>query len=224
MKKISILLLIISSLLFNLEAREYVSKSEIKKLQKKYGNRAGERFSNWNKLMKKHSRSSKLLQARSIDSYFNLYRYKGDYKVNSEGKRYKSDYFRSFDDFVGKFGGDCDDYAIVKYFSLLKLGVPESKLELWIGGYRSKKINHAVLAYYIDGRRDPLILDSNTRYPVRLSKRRNFIPWAYANRDKSGVFEKTLKRYGEYKNLHKYESFAEYNMLKIDRWFRKNSF
>lgn len=99
--------------------------------------------------------------------YFNQYRYRIDYKVDEKGKKYKSDFFRRFTEFIGKNGGNCDDYAIVKYFSLIKLGVPEDKLEIWIGAYKSNKINYDVLAYYVEGRKDPLILDNNTLWAVK---------------------------------------------------------
>ena len=209
-------------LTFEIQAKEFTTKKEIKKLQKEFGGRSGERFSNWNILMKENKSVNKLLQARNIDKYFNQYRYRIDYKVDAEGKKYKSDFFRGFTEFIGKNGGDCDDYAIVKYFSLIKLGVPEDKLEIWIGAYKSNKINHAVLAYYVEGRKDPLILDSNTLWAVKFSKRNNFKPWIYASKSKSGVFKKTLK-YNKYSELHSYENYADYFSLKIDRWFRNNS-
>lgn len=223
MNKFILIILTLFFTISQIQAKEYVTKKEIKKLQKEFGGRAGERFSNWNTVMKKSKNANKSLQARNIDKYFNQYRYRIDYKVDAEGKKYKSDFFRSFSNFVGKNGGDCDDYAIAKYFSLIKLGVPENKLEIWIGGYKSKKINHAVLAYYVNGRKDPLILDSNTRWAVKFSKRNNFKPWVYASKSKSGVFKKTLKKYNKYNKLHSYEEYADYFSLKIDRWFRKNS-
>jgi predicted transglutaminase-like cysteine proteinase len=57
--------------------------------------------------------------------------------------------------------GDCEDYAIAKYFSLLALGVPPARLRLvyvrahiGTGGQP-----HMVLAYYAQAHADPLILD-----------------------------------------------------------------
>ena len=58
--------------------------------------------------------------------------------------------------------GDCEDYAIGKYFSLLALGMPAARLRLvyvraQIG---AESRAHMVLAYYAQARAEPLILDN----------------------------------------------------------------
>lgn len=223
MKNIILIGLLIVLSFFQLHAKDFVSQEQIEKYEEQYGKLAAQRLSNWNSLLKINQNKSKILQARNIDKYFNQYRYKYDIRFDDDGKSFRSDYLRSFKDFIGKYGGDCDDYAIMKYYSLLQLGVPENKLQIWVGGYKSKTINHAVLAYFLDNRKDPLILDSNTRWAVRFSKRTNFTPWLYANSNSYGVFKKTLKRYGKSKELYKYDSNAEFLMLKIYKWLGKDS-
>ena len=61
--------------------------------------------------------------------------------------------------------GDCEDYAIAKYFSLLALGVPTAKLRLvyvraQLGGVGGPTQAHMVLAYYAQPASEPLILDN----------------------------------------------------------------
>ena len=61
--------------------------------------------------------------------------------------------------------GDCEDYAIAKYFSLLALGMPASQLRLvyvrlQIGGPGGASQPHMVLAYYASAHAEPLILDN----------------------------------------------------------------
>jgi predicted transglutaminase-like cysteine proteinase len=58
--------------------------------------------------------------------------------------------------------GDCEDYAIAKYFSLLAIGLPVQRLRLvyvraQIGGSAQP---HMVLAYYAHPEAEPLILDN----------------------------------------------------------------
>lgn len=58
--------------------------------------------------------------------------------------------------------GDCEDYAIAKYFTLVALGVPQSQLRLVyvqavIAGAQQA---HLVLAFYPNSANDPLILDN----------------------------------------------------------------
>jgi predicted transglutaminase-like cysteine proteinase len=86
------------------------------------------------------------------------------------------DYWASPLETLGKGAGDCEDYAIAKYFSLLALGVPIAKLRLvyvraQIGGPGGVVQAHMVLAWYATPDAEPLILD-NLITDVRPASRR----------------------------------------------------
>lgn len=71
------------------------------------------------------------------------------------------DYWASPLETLEKGMGDCEDFAIAKYFSLTALGVPHRKLRLVyvraaMGG---PPVPHMVLAYYASPDADPLVLD-----------------------------------------------------------------
>ncbi|WP_235835063.1 transglutaminase-like cysteine peptidase [Piscinibacter terrae] len=75
------------------------------------------------------------------------------------------DYWASPMEMMEKGAGDCEDYAIAKYFSLVALGMPVQKLRLvyvraQIGGAGGTVQAHMVLAYYSAPNAEPLILDS----------------------------------------------------------------
>jgi predicted transglutaminase-like cysteine proteinase len=75
------------------------------------------------------------------------------------------DYWASPLETLGKGRGDCEDYVIAKYFSLLAAGVPVAKLRLVyvraiIGGPGGVVQAHMVLAYYAAPGAEPLILDN----------------------------------------------------------------
>ena len=76
------------------------------------------------------------------------------------------DYWATPVESLGRGVGDCEDYAIDKYFSLLILGIPMDKLRFvyvkaQMGGkYSSIYVAHMVLAYYPTVESEPLILDS----------------------------------------------------------------
>lgn len=77
---------------------------------------------------------------------------------------------------LGRGEGDCEDYAIAKYFSLLAVGVPVAKLRLvyvraMVGGPGGAVQAHMVLAYYPAPEAEPLILD-NLISEVRPASRR----------------------------------------------------
>ncbi len=83
------------------------------------------------------------------------------------------DYWASPMEMMGKGEGDCEDFAIAKYFSLAAAGVPVAKLRLVYvraqlgGGVQA----HMVLAYYAQPAAEPLILD-NLIGEVRPASRR----------------------------------------------------
>ena len=77
-----------------------------------------------------------------------------------------SDYWSTPLETIGKKAGDCEDFAIIKYFSLLNLGVPINQLRLVYvkakngNGTSSDELAHMVLAYYPSPDSEPLILDN----------------------------------------------------------------
>lgn len=86
----------------------------------------------------------------------------------------KSDYWATPLETMGMRAGDCEDYTIAKYLSLLELGIANEQLRLiyvkaQIGGTQSKIFQaHMVLGYYPTPNAIPLILDSliNTIEPA----------------------------------------------------------
>ncbi|MDM4766097.1 transglutaminase-like cysteine peptidase [Pelomonas sp. SE-A7] len=74
----------------------------------------------------------------------------------------QADYWASPLESLIKGKGDCEDYAIAKYFSLVSAGVAESRLRMvyvraMLGG---RPEAHMVLAYYAQPEAVPLILDN----------------------------------------------------------------
>ncbi len=77
----------------------------------------------------------------------------------------QQDYWASPLEMLGVGRGDCEDYVIGKYFSLIVLGMPTAKLRLVyvrarVGGPTGSVQAHMVLAYYAAPGADPLILDN----------------------------------------------------------------
>ncbi len=83
---------------------------------------------------------------------------------------------------LGKRLGDCEDFVIGKYFSLVMSGVPPDKLRLIyvrarIGGWADEQgIAHMVLGYYETPHSDPLVLDNLVDSIMPASQRKDLIP------------------------------------------------
>jgi len=87
-----------------------------------------------------------------------------------------TDYWASPVELLDKGRGDCEDFAIAKYFSLLASGVPAARLRLvyvraLIGGPGGVQTPHMVLAHYAQPQDEPLILD-NLIEDIRPASRR----------------------------------------------------
>ena len=86
------------------------------------------------------------------------------------------DYWASPLEALGKGAGDCEDYAIGKYFTLTSLGIPHAKLRMVyvrasIAGAPNGFVAHMVLAYYPTPEAEPLVLD-NLQPVIRLAGER----------------------------------------------------
>jgi len=90
----------------------------------------------------------------------------------------QSDYWATPMETLAKGSGDCEDFSIAKYFSLIHVGISIEKLRLVyvkarIGGPHSDITQaHMVLAYYEMPNAEPLILD-NLITDIRTASRRS---------------------------------------------------
>ena len=91
------------------------------------------------------------------------------------------DYWASPLEMLEKGAGDCEDFAIAKYFSLVALGVPTQRLRLvyvraQLGGPGGPVQAHMVLAYYAAANAEPLILDNLITEVRPASRRADLVP------------------------------------------------
>ncbi|TJZ73474.1 transglutaminase-like cysteine peptidase [Chitiniphilus eburneus] len=120
------------------------------------------------------------------------------------------DYWATPLESIGKGGGDCEDFAIAKYFSLLEAGVDNAKLRLTyvkarIGGPESSVTQaHMVLTYYATPQAEPLVLDNLIGEIRPASRRPDLIPVFSFNRDGvyvPGATTASVDRLSRWKNL-----------------------
>ncbi len=87
-----------------------------------------------------------------------------------------NDYWASPLEFLGAGGGDCEDYSIAKYFSLLELGVPDERLRMVYVKALTYQQFHMVVAYYPTPSAVPLILDNINGAIQPATQRRDLVP------------------------------------------------
>lgn len=93
-------------------------------------------------------------QIREVNKFVNSFPYKDD--LDNYGV---SDYWASPAEFA-RNGGDCEDYAIMKFVALRELGFDNNKMRIVVVRDISRQVVHAVVALRVDGK--TYILDSLT--------------------------------------------------------------
>ncbi len=109
-----------------------------------------------------------MTQLKFVNNFWNRWPYKQDPQV------YKApDYWASPAEFKSK-SGDCEDYAIAKYFTLRSLGFPMEKMRIVVVRDTILQLAHAVLAVYIGD--EIYILDNLSKNVLPHTRIRNYIP------------------------------------------------
>lgn len=117
------------------------------------------REDNWRELLAALEKAADDTRIDSVNSFMNQAPYVTDarnYGIN--------DYWATVREFLTK-DGDCEDYAIAKYFSLKALGMDPSRMRIVVVEDLNLKTPHAVLALYTTS--GVLILDNQIARPVR---------------------------------------------------------
>lgn len=122
----------------------------------------------WRRIMSQARGQSPLEQLRLVNAFFNKWPYRLDEEAYGA-----SDWWATPQEFL-KISGDCEDYAIIKYFALRKLGFSPDDLRIVVLKDRIRNIGHAVLAVFLDG--EAHILDNVTDMIFPHTKYRHYIP------------------------------------------------
>ncbi len=153
----------------------FIDNSKVNKVNKKYGAKAKKRVELWDNMLQKSKDEKILKKLKNVNDFFNKIRYKTDPK---HWKR--KDYWATPYEFLGTAAGDCEDYAIAKYYSLRKLGVPESKLRITYVIYKKRNTRfdqaHMVLTYYHKKGATPIVLDNINKKLKLATKRKDLKP------------------------------------------------
>ena len=136
-----------------------------------YGSEAKEDVAKWRQLVAELQSDDLDEKLYQINRFFNRFDFVDDL-VHWQQK----DYWATPIEFISTGAGDCEDYTIAKYFSLIELGVPEQQLRLMYVTALELRQPHMVLAYYETPTSIPLVLDNINRRILPANKRRDLSP------------------------------------------------
>jgi len=174
-------------------ALDYPSMAET--VAQRWGPAGTNRLKNWQGMLQEGllPDSSELERLTLVNTFFNKnIRFGTDPEVWEQ-----EDYWATPLETLGRGAGDCEDFVIAKYFSLLALGVPETKLRfvyvraLLQQGQVLRVEPHMVLAYYKSPGAEPLVLDNLASIIASASQRSDLTPVYSFN--KEGYFNGVLR-------------------------------
>lgn len=162
--------------LFAAAAPNYVKMMQL--AQSRYGAKAEQMIRDWQQMMQAADSMDEMGKIKRVNEFFNRkIQYGEDQAVWGE-----NDYWATPLEFMGRGIGDCEDFAITKYFALRSLGVANEKLRITyvkarIGGPSSDITQaHMILSYYEDPTGEPFILDSLITDVRPASRRKDLSP------------------------------------------------
>ncbi len=175
--------------------KEFIAKSP----KKKFINYRLKKY----KILKKKTKNYPLIKKLSYtNAFFNKIIPQVESKAYGIG-----DYWKTPKEFLLSARGDCEDYAIAKYFTLLELGIPKEKLYFAIVQVKGKKSLHMVLLYLKNKNSSPLVLDNLSPRVLPFTKRTTLIPKVAFNEINAYKF-----------TPNKFTKKARINWGKVNKW------
>ncbi len=129
----------------------------------------------WEKLKNSLAGAPLKEQVQKVNNFFNQWPYKFDKEVWGV-----EDYWATPREFVER-SGDCEDYAISKYYALRDLGVPASQLRVAAVKDVIRNLGHGVLIVYMEN--DAYVLDNLTNLVLSHKKLKHYAPQYSVNEE-----------------------------------------
>lgn len=142
------------------------------KIEQKFGQAARLRVSQWQQLIQTQQTASDLQKLKRVNDFFNQ-----TVRFETDGLLWQqTDYWATPIEFLSKGAGDCEDFAIAKYFTLKALGVAEDKMRITYVKAIQLKQAHMVLTYFGSPREVPLVLDNLQASILPATARKDLLP------------------------------------------------
>ncbi|MCS6786736.1 MAG: transglutaminase-like cysteine peptidase [Thiobacillaceae bacterium] len=182
----------------------------IARIAERHGTAAAQRLRQWRELVRTIHGLPEEQRVERVNRFFNRIPNRTDQEHWG-----RADYWATPLELLVTHGGDCEDFALAKYFTLRAAGVPDERLRVtyvraWIASERRLE-SHMVLAYYPYADAEPLILD-NLVYEIKpASERTDLTPtlgfnaaglWAAKQRGQG-------QRVGEVDRIHHWIEFMQ---------------
>ena len=176
----------------------------LRTVEQRYGplETARERVEAWQALLQQAATLDEADKLNEVNRFFNRQlRFTDDVFLWQQ-----DDYWATPVEALIKGAGDCEDYALAKYFTLRRLGVPSERMRItYVKALRLNQA-HMVLTYYATPTAEPLVLDNIDGVIRPASQRSDLLPVYAFNAE--GLFLPGAgggKRSGDSKRLSRWQ-------------------
>ncbi|MFS1424012.1 MULTISPECIES: transglutaminase-like cysteine peptidase [unclassified Shewanella] len=164
--------IVFSAVCFSTMNHNIFSGAFFTQIELKYGLNRIDDFHKWQSIIEKGAEFSDSERLHLVNQFANRH-------INfvSDIEHWnKNDYWGTPIESLGTKGGDCEDFAIFKYFTLKAMGVSEEKMRLMY--VRALLIDqpHMVLIYFDNPKAMPLVLDNLTTSIKKSNQRTDLKP------------------------------------------------
>ncbi|WP_198265957.1 transglutaminase-like cysteine peptidase [sulfur-oxidizing endosymbiont of Gigantopelta aegis] len=148
------------------------SEKKLSQVENRYGPKVALRLTRWQAFVNNNQDKTELEKLELTNDFFNE-----QILWTSDQKLWKQkDYWATPLETLIKAAGDCEDFTIIKYFTLTSLGVPIDRLKLTYVKALEYNQAHMVLTYGKTKRDIPLVLDNINKNILPASERSDLKP------------------------------------------------
>jgi predicted transglutaminase-like cysteine proteinase len=149
-----------------------LSRDLLHQAERKFGKAARSRLAGWEDVIRTAGSGTDRQKLEKANSFFNSrMRFVNDYDLWGA-----QDYWATPVEFLSRGAGDCEDFAIAKYFTLKAMGIADEKLRITYVKAIQQNIHHMVLTYYSEPDAEPLVLDNLVDSISPASRRTDLMP------------------------------------------------
>jgi len=160
--------------------------NEFKSIEKKYGKTAINRIKDFVRFIRSIQNEKRPKKMILLNNYLNQLLPEYDDVTHN-----KQEHWSTPKEFLSMGYGDCEDYVIIKYFSLVTLGYDQNKLFFTVVTETFTGTNHMVLSYYPSGFGEPYVLDNLSFRILQMGDRIDLKPHYVFNHN--GVYKVNKK-------------------------------
>ena len=165
---------LVSVLLLSMAVRSAIDLSDtiLQKFEQKYGAAPADNARQWRDLLEASRGLGEREKLVAVNNFFNRKITFTDDIIHWK----KEDYWATPFEFIGTGAGDCEDFSIAKYFSLLELGVSDDKLRMTYVKALAYNQAHMVVTYFPEPGAVPLVLDNINKAIKPATERKDLLP------------------------------------------------